>query len=196
MVPRVKALGLTRTLILDLVPVPFLTAVMLQMRNWEGHPFCRYHFEQLSNHITKVGFLFMTISDLEQENTHTGIYSLPWASQEEQFIVVKRYEILLAQFFMVTALERNRLKRCSSKNKITQILSGKRSVGEGVHLRWGSQGWWYQVEGRDLSHQCVLSVSRYCSLPLSLYPGLILSGLLEKKTPEFSYKFPFSSDTL
>lgn len=89
MVPRVKALGLTRTLILDPVPVSFLTAVMLQMKNWEGHTFCRYHFEQLSNHITKVGFLFMITSVLEQENTHTGIYSLAWASQEEQFIVVK-----------------------------------------------------------------------------------------------------------
>lgn len=81
--------GLTRTLILDLVLVPFLTTVMLQMKNWEGHPFCRYHFEQLSNHITKVGFLFMITSVLEQESTHTGIYSLAWASQEEQFIVVK-----------------------------------------------------------------------------------------------------------
>lgn len=100
------------------------------MRNWEGHPFCRYHFEQLSNHIAKVGFLFMMTSDLEQENTHIGIYFLAWASQEERFIVVKWYEIVLAQFFMVTSLERSRLKGCSSKNKIIQILSGKRSVGE------------------------------------------------------------------
>lgn len=159
-----KALGLTRTLILDPVPVPFLTAVMLQMKNWEGHPFCRYHFEELRNHITKVGFLFMITSVLEQENIHTGIYSLAWASQEEQFIVVKWYEILLAQFFMVTALERNRLKGCSSKNKIIQILSGKKSVGEGVHLRWGSQGWWYQVEGGDLSHRvyCWFSDTSVC----------------------------------
>lgn len=89
MVPRVKALGLTRTLILEPVPVPLLTAVMLQMRNWEGHQFCRYHFEQLNNHITMVGFFFMMTSDLERESTHTGICSLAWASQEEQFIVVK-----------------------------------------------------------------------------------------------------------
>lgn len=162
------------------------------MRNWGGHPFYRYHFEQLSNHIVKMGFLFMVTSDLEQENAHIGIYSLAWTSQEEQFIVVKWYKIVLAQFFMVTALERNRLKGCSSRNKIIQILSGKRSVGEGVHLRWGSQGWWYQVEGRDLSHQHALLVSRYWSLPLSLYPGLILSGLLGKRPLNSLTNFPLA----
>lgn len=65
-------------------------------------------------------------------------------------------------------------------------------MGKGVHLCLGSQCWWCQGEGIDQSHQYVLLVSRHCSLPPAFHPGLLLSGILEKRPLNSLKKFPLS----